>query len=197
MSLLATIGWGVVLAVVGYFVIKLTFKWIMNKLDEYFTKKDIDGTVIADIDALVDKCPNKKSYEVLKKARERGFTHVMGTTSGGKMTRIHCPFVSDSEVEKITQCLKEQGEPHYVTEILEDEDEMMSDGFSDGGGDGEDPMYKEALNLILSEGKASTSFIQRHLKIGYNRAARIIDQMEKAGIVSSANHVGKREIIGR
>ena len=86
MSLLATIGWGVVLAVVGYFVIKLTFKWIMNKLDEYFTKKDIDGTVIADIDALVDKCPNKKSYEVLKKARERGFTHVMGTTSGGKMT---------------------------------------------------------------------------------------------------------------
>lgn len=84
--MLATIIGGVVLAVVGYFILKLTFKWVMNKLDEYFTKKDIDGAVLADIDALAAQCPNRKSYEVLKKARERGFTHVMGKTSGGKMT---------------------------------------------------------------------------------------------------------------
>ena len=116
--------------------------------------------------------------------------------SGGKMTRIHCPFVSDTEVEKVTQCLKSQGEPHYITEILEDEEDGML-GDSDGDSSGDDPMYKEAVALILREGKASTSFIQRHLKIGYNRAARIIDMMENAGIVSPANHVGKREIIGR
>lgn len=86
MALLTTLIGGAILAVVGYFVLKLTFKWVMNKLDDYFTKKDIDGAVLADIDALADKCTNKKSYEVLKKARERGFTQVMGKTSGGKMT---------------------------------------------------------------------------------------------------------------
>ena len=116
--------------------------------------------------------------------------------SGGRMVRIHCPFVSDSEVEKIASYLKTQGEPKYITSILEEEDGADSDSDSQGT-DGDDPMYKDAVNLILREGKASTSFLQRHLKIGYNRAARIIDMMEAAGIVSPANHAGKREIIGR
>lgn len=86
MSLLATLVGGAILAVIGYFVIKLTFKWVMNKLDNYFTNKDIDGAVLADIDALAANCTNKKSYELLKKAREKGYTQVMGKTSGGKMT---------------------------------------------------------------------------------------------------------------
>ena len=116
--------------------------------------------------------------------------------SGGRMTRIHCPFVSDEEVEHITQHLKEQGEPQYITSILEDEDGEDAETYDETEG-GDDPMYKEAVALILREGKASTSFLQRHLKIGYNRAARIIDMIESAGIISSANHVGKREIIGR
>jgi S-DNA-T family DNA segregation ATPase FtsK/SpoIIIE len=113
------------------------------------------------------------------------------------MTRIHCTFVSDIEVEKVTESLKAQGEPRYIATILEDDDEQTQEEGDFDSSSGDDPMYNEAVSLILREGKASTSFLQRHLKIGYNRAARIIDMMEKAGIVSPANHVGKREIIGR
>ncbi len=160
----------------------------------------ITGTIKANF-------PTRISFQVSSKIDsrtilgEQGAEQLLGQgdmlymASGGRITRIHCPFVSDSEVEKITSYLKEQGEPQYITTIL-DEDEENSDN-SAIDGDGDDPMYKEAVSLILREGKASTSFIQRHLKIGYNRAARIIDMMETAGIVSSANHVGKREIIGR
>ena len=117
-------------------------------------------------------------------------------SSGGRTTRVHCPFVSDGEVEKITNALREQGAPDYVEDILEDDEGLLNDS-SDSGANENDPLYKEAVDLIMREGKASTSFIQRHLKIGYNRAARIIDMMEQAGIVSAANHVGKREILGR
>jgi S-DNA-T family DNA segregation ATPase FtsK/SpoIIIE len=117
--------------------------------------------------------------------------------SGGRTTRIHCPFVSDLEVEKVTENLKAQGEPHYIATILEEDEEQSSGDDDDFGSPEDDPMYNEAVTLILREGKASTSFLQRHLKIGYNRAARIIDKMEAAGIVSPANHVGKREVLGR
>ena len=86
MSLIGSIIGGIVIAVVGYFVVKLTIKWIMKKIDEYFLNKEIDATVIADIDEMIEKCPNKKSYELLKKQREKGYTHVMGKTSGGKLT---------------------------------------------------------------------------------------------------------------
>ena len=161
----------------------------------------ITGTIKANF-------PTRISFQVSSKIDsrtilgEQGAEQLLGQgdmlymASGGRMTRIHCPFVSDEEVEHITQHLKEQGEPQYITSILEDEDGEDSETYDEAEG-GDDPMYKEAVALILREGKASTSFLQRHLKIGYNRAARIIDMMESAGIISSANHVGKREIIGR
>jgi S-DNA-T family DNA segregation ATPase FtsK/SpoIIIE len=160
----------------------------------------ITGTIKANF-------PTRISFQVSSKIDsrtilgEQGAEQLLGQgdmlymASGGRITRIHCPFVSDSEVEKITSYLKEQGEPQYITTILDEDEASNDDAEIEGGGD--DPMYKEAVSLILREGKASTSFIQRHLKIGYNRAARIIDMMEAAGIVSPANHVGKREIIGR
>lgn len=161
----------------------------------------ITGTIKANF-------PTRISFQVSSKIDsrtilgEQGAEQLLGQgdmlymASGGRTIRIHCPFVSDEEVEKITNHLKEQGEPQYITSILDEEgDEFSSE--EDVPTDGNDPMYKEAVSLILREGKASTSFLQRHLKIGYNRAARIIDMMEAAGIVSAANHVGKREIIGR
>ena len=162
----------------------------------------ITGTIKANF-------PTRISFQVSSKIDsrtilgEQGAEQLLGQgdmlymASGGRMTRIHCPFVSDEEVEHITQHLKEQGEPQYITSILEDEDGEDAEEMYDETEGGDDPMYKEAVALILREGKASTSFLQRHLKIGYNRAARIIDMMESAGIISSANHVGKREIIGR
>jgi DNA segregation ATPase FtsK/SpoIIIE-like protein len=161
----------------------------------------ITGTIKANF-------PTRISFQVSSKIDsrtilgEQGAEQLLGQgdmlymASGGRMTRIHCPFVSDGEVEKVTENLKSQGEPHYISTILDDDDEQ-SGGDTDFDSSGDDPMYNEAVTLILREGKASTSFLQRHLKIGYNRAARIIDMMEKAGIVSPANHVGKREIIGR
>lgn len=112
--------------------------------------------------------------------------------SGGRLVRVHGPFVSDSEVEDIVNYLKSQGEPKYVGGILED-DAFSADESGENGGS--DPLYKDAVDLILREGKVSTSFLQRHLQIGYNRAARIVDIMEKNGIISPANHVGKREIL--
>jgi S-DNA-T family DNA segregation ATPase FtsK/SpoIIIE len=161
----------------------------------------ITGTIKANF-------PTRISFQVSSKIDsrtilgEQGAEQLLGQgdmlymASGGRMTRIHCPFVSDLEVEKVTENLKAQGEPRYVSSILDDEGEQ-NDGEDSIDSAGNDPLYDEALTLILREGKASTSFIQRHLKIGYNRAARIIDMMETAGIVSRANHVGKREIIGR
>lgn len=93
MSLIGSIIVGVVLAVAGYFILKLTLGWIMNKIDEYFSNKEtdavnkkIDATVVADIDEMMDKCQNRKSYELLKKEREKGYTHVMGKISGRKLT---------------------------------------------------------------------------------------------------------------
>lgn len=86
MSLIGSIIVGVVLAVAGYFTLKLTINWIMKKIDEYFLNDTIDGTVVADIEEMMDKCQNRKSYELLKKEREKGYTHVMGKISGRKLT---------------------------------------------------------------------------------------------------------------
>ena len=118
--------------------------------------------------------------------------------AGGRVTRVHGPFVRDQEVEKVVAFLKTQGEPDYIDEVTEDDgiDEMgmSADETSESGGSG-DSLYDQAVALVAREGKASTSFVQRHLRIGYNSAARLIERMEKEGVVSAANHVGKREVL--
>ena len=115
-------------------------------------------------------------------------------SSANRMVRIHAPFVSEIEIEKINNFLRNQAEPDYIDEILSFADEKeMGDKFNDNND--KDELYQNALDIIKSEGKASTSFLQRKLQIGYNRAARIIDMMESEGIVSKANHVGKREVL--
>jgi S-DNA-T family DNA segregation ATPase FtsK/SpoIIIE len=118
----------------------------------------------------------------------------MSSASANRIVRIHAPFVSDTEIEEINNFLRSQAEPDYVDEILNfaDEKEMSENTKSQGD---KDELYQTALEIIKSEGKASTSFLQRKLQIGYNRAARIIDMMEAEGIVSKANHVGKRDVL--
>jgi DNA segregation ATPase FtsK/SpoIIIE, S-DNA-T family len=112
---------------------------------------------------------------------------------GGRITRVHGPFVSDKEVELAVQHLKAQGSPTYVDDVTRDEEEEMAFGES-----GEkDEMYDHAVSIVTRDRKASTSYIQRCLKIGYNRAASIIEQMEREGVVGPANHVGKREVLAR
>ena len=115
-------------------------------------------------------------------------------SSANRIIRIHAPFVSDNEIEKINKFLRSQAEPDYVDEILNFVDEKEIDESSKSSGE-KDELYQSALEIIKSEGKASTSFLQRKLQIGYNRAARIIDMMEDEGIVSKANHVGKRDVL--
>ena len=114
-------------------------------------------------------------------------------SSANKIVRIHAPYVSENEIEKINNFLRSQAEPDYVDEILNFADEKEI-GENQNHGD-KDELYQTALEIIRSEGKASTSFLQRKLQIGYNRAARIIDMMEAEGIVSKANHVGKRDVL--
>jgi S-DNA-T family DNA segregation ATPase FtsK/SpoIIIE len=113
---------------------------------------------------------------------------------GGQITRVHGPFVSDSEVEQIVKFLKVQGEPVYVDAVTEDIEGGFDVPGTESGGSGDD-LYDQAVALVAREGKASTSFIQRHLQIGYNRAARIIEQMEEQGVVRKADRVGRREVL--
>ena len=114
-------------------------------------------------------------------------------SSANRIVRIHGPYVSEKEIEKISSFLRAQGEPDYIEDITLISNSTEDDNhISDSGGD---ELYNKAINIVRSEGKASTSFLQRKLQIGYNRAARIIDMMEEKGIVSKANHVGKREVL--
>ena len=115
-------------------------------------------------------------------------------SSANRITRIHAPFVSDNEIEKVNNFIRSQAEPDYVDEILNFADEKEINENSKNSGD-KDELYETAIEIIKSEGKASTSFLQRKLQIGYNEAARIIDMMEDDGIVSKANHVGKRDVL--
>ena len=115
---------------------------------------------------------------------------------GGRVTRVHGPFVSDDEVQAVADFLRKQGEPDYNEKVVAEEEE--EDSVPVGGtGDllGGNSLYDQAVQLVIREQKASTSFVQRHLKIGYNRAATIIEEMESNGIISAANHVGKREVL--
>lgn len=113
---------------------------------------------------------------------------------GGKIQRVHGPFVGDSEVEQVVSFLKAQGTPQYIDTIIEEHNDAPLGSFGNEA-EGGDQLYQQAIELVRRERKASTSFIQRHLQIGYNRAARIMEQMENEGIVSAANHVGKREVL--
>ena len=159
----------------------------------------ITGTIKANF-------PTRISFQVTSKIDsrtilgEQGAEQLLGKgdmlymSSANRIVRIHAPFVSDDEIEKINNFLRSQAEPEYVDEILNfvDEREM---GDSSKNLNDKDELYQTAVDIIKSEGKASTSFLQRKLQIGYNRAARIIDMMESEGIVSKANHVGKRDVL--
>ena len=158
----------------------------------------ITGTIKANF-------PTRISFQVTSKIDsrtilgEQGAEQLLGKgdmlymSSANRIVRIHAPFVSDNEIEKINNSLRIQAEPDYIDEILNFADEKEI-GDSQNQGD-KDELYQQALEIIRSEGKASTSFLQRKLQIGYNRAARIIDTMEADGIVSKANHVGKRDVL--
>ena len=159
----------------------------------------ITGTIKANF-------PTRISFQVTSKIDsrtilgEQGAEQLLGKgdmlymSSANKIVRIHAPFVSDNEIEKINNFLRSQAEPDYVDEILNFVDEKEINETSKNQGD-KDELYQTAVEIIKSEGKASTSFLQRKLQIGYNRAARIIDMMEAEGIVSKANHVGKRDVL--
>jgi len=158
----------------------------------------ITGTIKANF-------PTRISFQVTSKIDsrtilgEQGAEQLLGKgdmlymSSANRIVRIHAPFVSDNEIEKINNFLRFQAEPDYIDEILNFADEKEI-GDNQPQGD-KDELYQSALEIIRSEGKASTSFLQRKLQIGYNRAARIIDMMEADGIVSKANHVGKRDVL--
>jgi S-DNA-T family DNA segregation ATPase FtsK/SpoIIIE len=115
----------------------------------------------------------------------------------GYPVRVHGAFVSDDEVHRVVSYLKSQGEPNYIDGVLEGgtvDGEDGAGGSGDSGGE-KDPMYDQAVEVVLKNRKASISLVQRHLKIGYNRAARLVEDMEKAGLVSSMSGSGQREIL--
>ena len=159
----------------------------------------ITGTIKANF-------PTRISFQVTSKIDsrtilgEQGAEQLLGKgdmlymTTANKIIRIHAPFVSENEIKKINDFIRSQAEPDYIDEILDFADEKeMSENLKNQGE--KDELYQSAVELIKTEGKASTSFLQRKLQIGYNRAARIIDTMEAEGIVSKANHVGKRDVL--
>ena len=160
----------------------------------------ITGTIKANF-------PTRVSFQVSSKIDsrtilgEQGAEQLLGKgdmlfmSSANRITRIHAPFVSENEIEKVNNFLRSQAEPEYVEEILNISDEKSENDLSEDEKNSKDELYQSALQIIKAEGKASTSFLQRKLQIGYNRAARIIDMMEENGVVSKANHVGKREVL--
>ena len=157
----------------------------------------ITGTIKANF-------PTRVSFQVSSKIDsrtilgEQGAEQLLGKgdmlfmSSANRIIRIHGPFVSEKEIEKITSVLRSQGEPEYVDEITNINHEQNNFTAND---ESEDELFSQASEIIKKEGKASTSFLQRKLQIGYNRAARIIDMMEEKGLISKANHVGKREVL--
>ncbi|MHA1571763.1 MAG: DNA translocase FtsK, partial [Alphaproteobacteria bacterium] len=158
--------------------------------------------------------PTRISFQVTSKIDSRtilggqgaeqllGMGDMLHMVGGGRISRVHGPFVSDAEVEDVVAFLKQQGEPEYIDAVTDDDDVASGiPGFdvsqlaSTGGGGSGNELYDQAVALVTREGRASTSFVQRHLQIGYNRAAKIIEQMEKEGVISAANHVGRREVL--
>ncbi|MBY6141633.1 DNA translocase FtsK 4TM domain-containing protein [Leisingera daeponensis] len=167
----------------------------------------ITGTIKANF-------PTRISFQVTSKVDSRTILGEMGAeqllgmgdmlymAGGAKITRCHGPFCSDEEVEEVVNHLKQFGPPDYVGSVLDGPDEDKADnidavlGLNTGGNtNGEDALYDQAVAIVIKDRKCSTSYIQRKLAIGYNKAARLVEQMEEEGVVSAANHVGKREIL--
>ena len=165
----------------------------------------ITGTIKANF-------PTRISFQVTSKVDSRTILGEMGAeqllgqgdmlymAGGGKVTRVHGPFVSDEEVEEVVMHLKSLGAPEYVSGVLEGPAEEASSGIDEvlglgGNTTGEDALYDQAVAIVAKDRKCSTSYIQRKLAIGYNKAARLVEQMEDEGVVSTANHVGKREVL--
>ncbi|MBP1842725.1 S-DNA-T family DNA segregation ATPase FtsK/SpoIIIE [Rhizobium petrolearium] len=168
----------------------------------------ITGTIKANF-------PTRISFQVTSKIDsrtilgEQGAEHLLGQgdmlhmAGGGRISRVHGPFVSDAEVESVVRHLKTQGRPDYLGTVTEDEEEAEEEDVSQEavfdksamGGDDTDELYDKAVKVVMKDRKCSTSYIQRRLSIGYNRAASLVERMEKEGLVGPANHVGKREII--
>jgi S-DNA-T family DNA segregation ATPase FtsK/SpoIIIE len=178
----------------------------------------ITGTIKANF-------PTRISFQVTSKIDSRTILGEMGAeqllgqgdmlfmAGGGRTTRVHGPFCSDSEVESVVAHLKRQGRPSYLEAVTADDEEPASEkgakgkgasadleidgavfdagAFGEAGGD----LYDQAVQVVLRDGKASTSYIQRRLQIGYNRAASLMERMETEGLVGPANHAGKREIL--
>jgi S-DNA-T family DNA segregation ATPase FtsK/SpoIIIE len=163
----------------------------------------ITGTIKANF-------PTRISFQVTSKIDsrtilgEQGAEQLLGQgdqlymAGGGRITRLHGPFVSDGEVEAVAKFLREQGQPQYLEEVTaggdEEGDEGPNLGFGGDTGDAND-LYDRAVAIVTRDGKASTSYVQRRLQIGYNRAASLIERMEQEGVVGPANHAGKREIL--
>jgi len=155
----------------------------------------ITGTIKANF-------PSRISFQVTSKIDsrtvlgEQGAEQLLGQGDmlymggGGRVQRVHGPFVSDEEVEKVVTFLKKQGAPDYIEQVTQ-EPEEMPDMEASGG----DSLYDQAVAIVTRDGRASTSYVQRRLSIGYNRAARLIEQMEEQGVISPPNHAGKREIL--
>jgi S-DNA-T family DNA segregation ATPase FtsK/SpoIIIE len=162
----------------------------------------ITGTIKANF-------PTRISFQVTSKIDsrtilgEQGAEQLLGQgdmlymVGGGRIQRVHGPFVSDQEVEAIVAHLKSQGVPDYLDSITEEQEEEGGAGLEaiTGGLEESHDLYDQAVAVVLRDRKVSTSYIQRRLSIGYNRAASIIERMEKEGIVGAANHAGKREIL--
>ena len=163
----------------------------------------ITGTIKANF-------PTRVSFQVTSKIDsrtilgEQGAEQLLGNgdmlymAGGGRIKRLHGPFVSDGEVEAIVSHLKSQGAPDYLESITADDDEEGGPGADAGGDDyagSGDELYDKAVHIVLTDKKASTSYIQRRLAIGYNKAATLIERMEQEGVISQANHAGKREIL--
>ena len=161
----------------------------------------ITGTIKANF-------PTRISFQVTSRIDsrtilgEQGAEQLLGQgdmlymAGGGRITRLHGPFVSDGEVEAVARFLRDQGQPQYLEEVTAGGDDEEGEGDFGGGegGSGED-LYDRAVAVVTRDGKASTSYVQRRLQIGYNRAASLIERMEREGVVSPANHAGKREIL--
>ncbi|MEN9707715.1 MAG: hypothetical protein RIQ68_123, partial [Pseudomonadota bacterium] len=161
----------------------------------------ITGTIKANF-------PTRISFQVTSKIDsrtilgEQGAEQLLGQgdmlymAGGGRISRVHGPFVSDSEVEKIVSHLKMQGVPEYLDAITA-EDDLVGDDAEAGSmaGDESGDLYDRAVNIVLRDRKCSTSYIQRRLSVGYNKAASLVERMEEEGVVGRANHAGKREIL--